>query len=398
VIERALARCLPDTDCALRSIPFASGRWTGALTSAVAVSVSVALLVLGPVCGAAAAPPVRRSAALSQPDRAGVRGFQIYLAQRDEPIVVSRYTVEDGQVVFEKYGGEIRIPEAQVSRIVPDLPEDEGDATGSVASNTATASPGPLYLAMRGGSNFKVTELTPGGDHVRVTAVDGTFTVLRTDILGYVRMPLGSGVPEAWLSTETTGVPARPTPVVPVTGDTAIPYPTSDRPHRLHLADGLVMDVEGFWVEDGVIRFRRFGGIVGVPRDTVVGLFLKQTVPLEERIAARFLSQPGPNLLEVQARGESHYVWLAGVEPVDESAAPDDLGSQIQQGTALYLEFDTQPSDAAGRWLAYVFLPNGRMLNAELVRLGLARPRLINRKGRYADLFEKLASRPFTKR
>jgi micrococcal nuclease len=57
----------------------------------------------------------------------------------------------------------------------------------------------------------------------------------------------------------------------------------------------------------------------------------------------------------------------------------------------VYLEFDRQRYDGGGDWLAYVFLPNGRMLNAELVRLGLARPRPDGRNLRYLDLFQELA-------
>jgi hypothetical protein len=93
-----------------------------------------------------------------------------------------------------------------------------------------------------------------------------------------------------------TGVPA-PTSLGRVAagpGDMPVPYVTSDRPHRVRLANGQVMDVDGFWVEDGLIRFRRFGGMVGVPRTEVVGLLPREAAPLEEQIAARFLGRSGP--------------------------------------------------------------------------------------------------------
>ncbi|MCF8061098.1 MAG: thermonuclease family protein [Deltaproteobacteria bacterium] len=44
-------------------------------------------------------------------------------------------------------------------------------------------------------------------------------------------------------------------------------------------------------------------------------------------------------------------------------------------GASIRLEFDRQRKDRHGRWLAYVYLPDGRMLNAELLRHGLARVR-----------------------
>jgi hypothetical protein len=65
------------------------------------------------------------------------------------------------------------------------------------------------------------------------------------------------------------------------------------------------MDVDGFWVEDGLIRFRRFGGMVGVPRTEVVGLLPREAAPLEEQIAARFLGRSRPNRLAVEAGSAS---------------------------------------------------------------------------------------------
>jgi endonuclease YncB( thermonuclease family) len=50
------------------------------------------------------------------------------------------------------------------------------------------------------------------------------------------------------------------------------------------------------------------------------------------------------------------------------------------------------PAARSGRgWLAYLYLANGRMLNAELIRVGLARPRAESQNVRYLDLFQELA-------
>jgi endonuclease YncB( thermonuclease family) len=59
----------------------------------------------------------------------------------------------------------------------------------------------------------------------------------------------------------------------------------------------------------------------------------------------------------------------------------------------VHLEFDRERSGPDGNWLAYVYLPNGRMLNAELIRVGLARPQNDGRNLRYLDLFEEVFRR-----
>ncbi len=41
------------------------------------------------------------------------------------------------------------------------------------------------------------------------------------------------------------------------------------------------------------------------------------------------------------------------------------------RGTRLRLELDVQPTDTHGRTLAYAYLPDGRMVNEELARLGM---------------------------
>ena len=66
----------------------------------------------------------------------------------------------------------------------------------------------------------------------------------------------------------------------------------------------------------------------------------------------------------------------------------------LSPGIVVYLEFDPQPYDPAGDWLAYLFLPSGRMLNVELIRTGLARPRPDGRNLRYVDLFQEVAGTP----
>ena len=45
----------------------------------------------------------------------------------------------------------------------------------------------------------------------------------------------------------------------------------------------------------------------------------------------------------------------------------------LPRGLQLRLEYDQDRRDKYGRVLAYVFLPNGKLLNEELVALGYAR-------------------------
>ena len=62
----------------------------------------------------------------------------------------------------------------------------------------------------------------------------------------------------------------------------------------------------------------------------------------------------------------------------------------IPPGTVVYLETDVQIHDRYGRLLAYVYLPDGRMLNEVLVREGYATVYTFPPNVRYAERFVKL--------
>ncbi|WP_051654199.1 thermonuclease family protein [Persephonella sp. KM09-Lau-8] len=53
----------------------------------------------------------------------------------------------------------------------------------------------------------------------------------------------------------------------------------------------------------------------------------------------------------------------------------------------VYLEFDKQPQDRYGRLLAYVWLPDGKMLNRELICNGYALPLTIKPNTKYSREF-----------
>jgi len=54
------------------------------------------------------------------------------------------------------------------------------------------------------------------------------------------------------------------------------------------------------------------------------------------------------------------------------------------------LEFDIEKKDRYGRLLAYVYLPDGRMLNAEIVKEGFAQVYTFQPNVKYVELFKKL--------
>jgi micrococcal nuclease len=328
----------------------------------------------------------------------------IYLIDGGDPIVVSRYVEEGGQILFEKYGGWVRIPTYEILRIVPDQP-DPADRTVNLPAAAPLADTGgaPLrpdsefYLTMQAGGNLRVTGFRPEGDRVRVSVGSGTFTVPRSEIMSVVRVPPGSDAPEAWLSilvTEGDDATAPPASsgLLPPVPDPRLPYQSSDRPHYLRLGNGQLMRVEGFWVEEGEFRFRRLGGMVGVALNEVARLFPEEIAPIRGRTPVRFVRRVESGLLEVSVRSGYHRVRLVGVEPAGGSWSGESPWLKLERGVIIYLEFDRQRYDAEGNWLAYVFLPNGRMLNAELIRVGLGRPAPDGRNVRYVDLFHEMAA------
>jgi micrococcal nuclease len=59
----------------------------------------------------------------------------------------------------------------------------------------------------------------------------------------------------------------------------------------------------------------------------------------------------------------------------------------VRPGDSLRLEFDAERLDAYGRLLAYVYLPDGRMLNEVIIRSGYAQPLTIPPNLKYQALF-----------
>jgi len=74
-----------------------------------------------------------------------------------------------------------------------------------------------------------------------------------------------------------------------------------------------------------------------------------------------------------------------GVEPFGLEAA--DANRRLLEGGVVFLEKDVSEVDRYDRLLRYVYLPDGRMVNAELVRMGFAQASTWPPDVRYQDLF-----------
>ncbi len=70
----------------------------------------------------------------------------------------------------------------------------------------------------------------------------------------------------------------------------------------------------------------------------------------------------------------------------------------IPPGTVVYLETDVQLHDRYGRLLAYVYLPDGRMLNEVLVEEGYATAYTVPPNVKYAERFVQLQREAMKKR
>jgi hypothetical protein len=361
--------------------------WAARRLAAIGTGVALAATLGGSAAAAPASAPERARAAKP-------RAYLIHLIDGGDPIVVQKYTEEGGQIRFEKYGGWVAIPSYEVLRIVPD---DSDDAAGTLPAPTPVEAPGaPLYVATRSGATMRATSVGATGSEVRVSTPEGSLTFHRADLVGVLRVPAPPAAPEAWITLwgfeDGSGAAGQPT-AEPDSRPHAPPPTLTDRPHLLQLANGVVVQVDGFWLEGGEIRFRRLGGVVGFALSEIARLLPQEVEPVQGRLAARFVRRLAPDRLEVRVGQGVQRIRLVGVEPVPGDRALEDPWDSLDRGLLVHLEFDRQRYDPDGGWLAYVYLPSGRMLNAELIRVGLARPRAEPHNIRYLDLFEEIEAR-----
>ena len=112
------------------------------------------------------------------------------------------------------------------------------------------------------------------------------------------------------------------------------------------------------------------------------------TVQLRDGRMVRYLGIDTP---EVRRREGNR--WVVDPEPMSREATA--LNRALVQGRAVRLEYDAQTHDRFDRLLAYVYVfdtGGGEiMVNAALLREGLAEVLIIPPNGKYADEFRALA-------
>ena len=118
--------------------------------------------------------------------------------------------------------------------------------------------------------------------------------------------------------------------------------------------------------------------------------------------------------LSVTFRGENEHVRLIGIDTPEArqnnkarrdsqrsgqdlntittlgKAASRESQTLAHKGDVVTLEFDAEQRDKYGRLLAYVYLPNGKMINEELLREGYALVMTRPPNVRYAERFKKI--------
>jgi len=114
------------------------------------------------------------------------------------------------------------------------------------------------------------------------------------------------------------------------------------------------------------------------------------TIQLSDGRLVRYIGIDAP---EVRRKiGER---WVQDPEPFGRAAT--EANRQLVEGKTVRLEYDVQTHDRYGRLLAYVYVSSRQregeeiMVNAELVRLGMAQPLTIPPNVKYAEVFRQLA-------
>ncbi len=127
-------------------------------------------------------------------------------------------------------------------------------------------------------------------------------------------------------------------------------------------------------------------------------------------VSARVTHVVDGDTIDVAMRdGDEETVRYIGID-TPETVKPDTpvqcggpqahaVNERLVGGRSVTLRFDAERRDVYGRLLAYVYLPAARpgghplFVNAELVRLGLARTLTIPPNDSFASLFARLAAR-----
>ena len=387
-------------------------RYSGAMLRAgqrlAAIGTGVALVTTlgGPALAAPATPPGRgapgRAARLPHPSdrrRRPDRGSEVHRGGRPDP-VREVWRVGGDPAATRSFASSPTTRTTRPRALPPPAPAEACRGRRSTSPRGAGRPSGPPTSA-RQGAEVRVS--TPEGSLTLPSGGSGRRAARPRPpgAAGGLDHPLGRPTTEA---AATAGPPAGPG------APPQAPPPTlSDRPHLLQLASG-VGDPGGRLLARGrgdPLPAPRRGRRVRAGRDRPAPPAGGRAGPRPARgpvrPPARARPRGGPAATGAQAGpADRRRAGLAASgSPASGDRALEDPWATLDRGLLVHLEFDRERSGPDGDWLAYLYLPSGRMLNAELIRVGLARPRTDRQNLRYVDLFEGLwtsAGRPMPAR
>lgn len=105
--------------------------------------------------------------------------------------------------------------------------------------------------------------------------------------------------------------------------------------------------------------------------------------------------------IKLSIDGEKKNVRLIGID-TPESVHPDadknvpegklasDHTKELVGDSELYIEYGTEPQDRYGRPLCYVYLPDGTMLNEQILRDGYAKVLIVGKNKEYKEKFYEI--------
>lgn len=103
------------------------------------------------------------------------------------------------------------------------------------------------------------------------------------------------------------------------------------------------------------------------------------TVSPSAPVRAKVVEVVDGDTIRVRLEESVHRVRYIGIDAPERDdllgPAATEANQSLVAGQTVILERDVSDTDDYGRWLRYVYLPDGLFVNAELVRLGLARAR-----------------------
>ena len=111
------------------------------------------------------------------------------------------------------------------------------------------------------------------------------------------------------------------------------------------------------------------------------------TVELQDGQLVRYIGIDTPESRRRDARGE----WVEDPQPLSHEAT--EFNRRLVEGRRVRLEYDAQTHDRYHRLLAYVYVESGGrevMVNAELLRAGLAQLLTIPPNVKYVERFRAL--------